>query len=327
MNVPAPLADLPVARGARRVALGFLDAAHAACKRLHDADDAEALHDFRVALRRLRSALRAYRPWLGRDAVPPRLRKRLRKLARATNEARDAEVMLAWLEQPGRRASRNERRGLDWLRTRLQQRRDAAYAHVRGRVAAEFPTLQVALRARLLKDGAAPVRREDFGAVTRELIAHHAQALAHALAVIGSVDDHAAIHAARIAGKRLRYVIEPLAADDRTAAAAIRSMKAFQDRLGALCDNFVCASELIAAAGDNGGALARVRLQRALGATPDADNKPALAGLLRAARWVQADIAAAYADIARRYLDKRAARFVATIARTDSRPATGNPKP
>jgi CHAD domain-containing protein len=316
VKAPESLASLPVARGARRAALGFLDAAHAACRRLDDAGDLEALHDFRVALRRLRSTLRAYRPWLGNGLVPPRLRKRLRKLARVTNEARDAEVMLAWLERPGRRANRAERRGLDWLRARLQQQRDAAYAHVRDRVAAQFPTLQVALRARLLKHDQTPVHRESFGAVTRELIARHAGALGHALAVIGSVEDRAAIHAARIAGKRLRYVIEPLAAEDRPLAATVRSMKSFQDRLGALCDSFVCARELVAAAGESAGSLASRRLKRELAVETERDEKPvaALAGLVRAANWVRNDIARGYSDIAGRYFGKRGGRFAASIA-------------
>ena len=43
--------------------------------------DTEALHDFRVALRRLRSTLRTYRPWLG-DGARRKHVKRLRAVAR-----------------------------------------------------------------------------------------------------------------------------------------------------------------------------------------------------------------------------------------------------
>ena len=55
--------------------------------------DREALHDFRVAVRRLRSVLRAYRRWLGRAAAR-KARRRFRSLAATTNDGRDAEVQL-----------------------------------------------------------------------------------------------------------------------------------------------------------------------------------------------------------------------------------------
>ncbi|HEY9420766.1 MAG TPA: CHAD domain-containing protein, partial [Thermoanaerobaculia bacterium] len=58
--------------GARLLALSFLDQARAARPRLADPSDSEALHDFRVALRRLRSCLRAYRSFLD-ESVPRKL--------------------------------------------------------------------------------------------------------------------------------------------------------------------------------------------------------------------------------------------------------------
>src|SRR6267142_2251429 len=92
------LLTAPAPGAARRIALTLLDAASAARERLTDANDAEALHDFRVAMRRLRSTLRAYQAQL--DAVvPAKLRRRLRDLARATGEARDVEVQISWLER------------------------------------------------------------------------------------------------------------------------------------------------------------------------------------------------------------------------------------
>src|SRR5438094_755299 len=115
-----PLASLltaPAPSAARRIAMTLLDAASAARERLTKVDDQEALHDFRVAMRRLRSTLRAYQPQLA-ALVPAKLRRRLRELARATGEARDVEVQIAWLERrrtelpPGRRA------GVPWLMAR-----------------------------------------------------------------------------------------------------------------------------------------------------------------------------------------------------------------
>src|SRR5438093_1375653 len=114
---------------ARRIAVNLLDAASAARERLTDADDAEALHDFRVAMRRLRSTLRAYQPQL--DAVvPSKLRRRLRDLARATGEARDVEVQIAWLEPRRDELPGARRAGVPWLLSRLTQRRERAYQDI-----------------------------------------------------------------------------------------------------------------------------------------------------------------------------------------------------
>ena len=131
------LLTAPAPGAARRIALSLLDAAGAARERLTDADDAEALHDFRVAMRRLRSTLRAYQPQL--DAVvPAKLRRRLRDLARATGEARDVEVQISWFERrrnelpPGRRA------GVPWLLARLTQRRERAYRDICEWIAPKF---------------------------------------------------------------------------------------------------------------------------------------------------------------------------------------------
>jgi len=95
---PDNLLAAPAPGAAHRIALSLLDAATAARERLPDTGDAEALHDFRVAMRRLRSTLRAYQPQL-EAVVPAKLRRRLRDLARATGEARDVEVQISWLER------------------------------------------------------------------------------------------------------------------------------------------------------------------------------------------------------------------------------------
>jgi CHAD domain-containing protein len=67
----------PAGEAAHRIARAFLDDAAAAAARLADAADAEALHDFRVAIRRLRVTVRTY-PAL-RASVSKKLRRRLRK--------------------------------------------------------------------------------------------------------------------------------------------------------------------------------------------------------------------------------------------------------
>ena len=61
-----------------------------------DSSDPEAIHDFRVALRRLRAWLRAFRPYLA-DTVRHGPERRLRTLSRLAGRARDLEVQWQWL--------------------------------------------------------------------------------------------------------------------------------------------------------------------------------------------------------------------------------------
>src|SRR6476661_11254113 len=91
---PALLA-LPAQHSVRVIASALLEDVLAAHARFED-DDADALHDLRVAMRRLRSWLRAFRPELS-DTVRGRTRRKLRALASATNGARDDEVTLAFI--------------------------------------------------------------------------------------------------------------------------------------------------------------------------------------------------------------------------------------
>lgn len=88
-----PLLDLPVGRALRRLVRRQMAAAACGLERAQNPDDHKGLHAFRVAIRRQRSRLRAYRRWLGRVAGK-KPRRRLREPARATNAARDAHVQL-----------------------------------------------------------------------------------------------------------------------------------------------------------------------------------------------------------------------------------------
>src|SRR3954471_12903115 len=62
MQLPPDVLRRLAKEAARRLALEHLKTAAALRDRLADPDNPEGLHDFRVAIRRLRSALRAYQP-------------------------------------------------------------------------------------------------------------------------------------------------------------------------------------------------------------------------------------------------------------------------
>src|SRR5690348_8156143 len=60
-------------------------------------EERDAVHDFRVALRRLRSWLRAFGDELA-PTVRPKVSRRLKRIADATRVSRDCEVHIEWLE-------------------------------------------------------------------------------------------------------------------------------------------------------------------------------------------------------------------------------------
>lgn len=312
MAARAGLSQSPVAPAVCRQVLTQLEAAHAACSRLKRGDDVEALHDFRVALRRLRSLLRAYRPWLGR--VPRKLRRQLRTLARATNVARDTEVMLEWLRLEARRKIRgHHRHGYRWLLNQLEERYAAAGAEIAREAPEEFAGVEKRLKAFLVSRARPPRSQRPiaYATVTADLIRQHVSELNKRLADIGSIEEADAIHAARIRGKRLRYLVEPLVDDVPAAKTMVRRMKRFQDRFGVLCDVFVQARELAAAVEIAGAAVARGRLKTALdGERPDAAVQQALPGLIELARRLKAETRRRYAVVERHYLGERSARFL-----------------
>ena len=112
----------------RRICVSLLAEAHAASKRLDDSTDTEALHDFRVAIRRLRSTLRAWREVL-EGSVKKRHRRALKELQNATGAGRDAEVAIEWLETLRPDVNAMHRRGLEWMVDRLGTRHRGAMAH------------------------------------------------------------------------------------------------------------------------------------------------------------------------------------------------------
>ena len=113
-----PLLSLPVPQAAAIVAAMQLDKAHEAYLRLTRNPDTEALHDFRVGLRQLRSTFSAYPEAF--PSLPKRLRKYMRQLARDTSHARDAEVQLDWLERNERQVTGDARLGLRWMLRQLE---------------------------------------------------------------------------------------------------------------------------------------------------------------------------------------------------------------
>ncbi|MDP9122469.1 MAG: CHAD domain-containing protein, partial [Acidobacteriota bacterium] len=216
MERPSETLSRPPEEGARLLALACLDEAAAAYPRLARSDDAAALHDFRVALRRLRSCLRAYAGLLA-GSLPGKLRRRLERLARATGPGRDTEVQIEWLRQAMPALSKHQRAGHAWLLSRLERRRKEEHGELTAGLARRFTALEADLRNRLsvyraeIHLGEAP--RPTFAFATAQVLAVQAADLASHLAEIEGAGDQEEAHRARISAKRLRYLLDPVAAE------------------------------------------------------------------------------------------------------------------
>ena len=241
MSIDA-LLGRPAQEGVRTRALELLEAARVERGRLDDAADVEAVHDFRVALRRLRSLLKAHRSRLGKKV--DKVRRALGDVADATGPARDAEVQLEWLGGERPRLTAARRRALDWLCVRLEEQKGSGYQAVRTRAAHDFDDLLGSARRRLgrfERDLSVP-EEPPFAGALAELLVENAEALAAKLADVASAADEDKAHEARIVGKQLRYLLEPLADSEASGAAAkapIKDLKGLQDVLGELHDAHV----------------------------------------------------------------------------------------
>lgn len=247
-RLPTDLLDRSAAESSRLLALTYLDEIELAERRLADPLDAEALHDFRVALRRLRSCTRAYRTEL-KGSVSRKMRRRLRKLTLATNAGRDAEVHLSWLRNQADRLGPEDTQGLAWLIGRLEGRKyetlDTATADVGRRfvkLAARFRTRLGILRIEVRRGRGS--QRPSFRQATSELVRRHAAELGEALKAVRTAENMAEAHQARIAAKRLRYLLEPLARRAAGIKGLTAQLKDLQDVLGHQHDMHVMSEEI-----------------------------------------------------------------------------------
>ena len=248
MRLPPTLPSLLADEGARRLALAHLEDATAARSRLLGSSDPEALHDYRVALRRLRSCSRAYRKQL-RSTVSRKSLRQLRRLARGTNRGRDLEVHLAWLVEQRDRVGETEQPGVSWVLERLTPAKRRAWDEMLQLDATLFPKVHDRLVAQL-SAFRTTVRLDtdrrglSTAAVTASRVRAASRRLRRRLRGIHGYFSATAIHRARIAAKHLRYLLEPFAAGVPEGEPVIDQLKTLQGTLGDVHDSHVFLAEL-----------------------------------------------------------------------------------
>jgi CHAD domain-containing protein len=263
-----------------------------------DLGGSEVVHEFRVAMRRARSIEKAYRPYLA-DVVTRKLRRRLKAVVDATGAARDTEVQLARLAQRRADPKPHHLPGFDWLQQRLERRLEAEHAELRETLANRFRLVHKPLRARLKARRDDP--RRSFAEVTAGLLLEAGGDFEAHCGTIRADTSEESLHHARISGKRLRYLLEPLAAAFPDAVERIRELKVLQDLLGEIRDLQVFGVELAEASEEAGAARMRKLIELSLTQPLDApelelarqqDERAGLMSLARELQTRQADLVA-----------------------------------
>ena len=164
----------------------------------------EAVHDLRVATRRLRAALRVFR-----DFVAPAggVRKRLRRLARRLGAVRDRDVLASLLAaQLGERLGEDERRRLARLVRAVRRKRRRKLARLERALDA---TAVRALRRRARRLSRTTGLDDDAAAIgLTRAVTRLAAEVAREPAMLEAAPSEEALHRLRIAMKRLRYALE-----------------------------------------------------------------------------------------------------------------------
>jgi len=214
-----------------------------------DVDD--AVHQMRVAVRRLRSALATNRPMFQRERTEP-LRAELKWLASLLGGARDAEVLR---DRIGHLAAEEDGRLVDpaavsSAQDELTRRyRDKYDQLVQELNSARYATLVDKLELLITDPPWAPTAHDQkFGALLKR-VRHDWKRLVAAVASADRAADaqtrQQRLHDARKAAKRARYAAEPLIPAYGTGAARfVKATTKLQTTLGDLHDAIVTMEEL-----------------------------------------------------------------------------------
>ncbi len=245
----------------RQIALAGLDHLQLNHHGSVHSDNAEYIHQMRVALRRLRASFRLFQPLLPvnfcEHLLPP-----LHDLMRVLGTTRDLDVLTDEIVDPVMVAIPAEPRIADLAGAVAAQRRkarllaietlnDPAYGHF---------VLQAMRAVNQLLPGN-EVTSNQFAEFANQRLRHLQRKMLH-LAQVARQDDPASLHALRIGAKRLRYALDflsPLLPAQRTAKLA-RQLARLQNSLGQLNDLANAGTLLMACADDDPGLREAVSL-------------------------------------------------------------------
>jgi triphosphatase len=233
---PVELADdMPALEAARRSIASALTQLQGNETGVLETNEPEFVHQMRVALRRLRSALRAFRKAAGPE-LEAGARDELRWITQATGNARDLDVLATQTIPPMLEAyGQADAAG---FKRRLGARRRRAREEVRADIRSErYAKLMLALSRWLAQTANAPQPQPQPQQRARELALHvlrqrHGKLMGAAQGVESMSPQER--HRVRIGVKRLRYVAEGFDSLFRKGRmdAYLASLEKLQDDLG-----------------------------------------------------------------------------------------------
>ena len=224
-------AALPAAQVVRDYGLRLLSNVDKAVTRFRDKNDRRALHDTRVALRRLRSWLQSFNSLLD---LKPKHARGLRNIAHSTNGARDAEISLEWLAKLGSGPGRRTAPPTDGMARGLAVLRDEQYRQIRRELPAAWRTLSARLRRSLRQrspDGDMRFIEAYGGSLRRQT-----RRLEAALEEARRKPDVRHIHRLRIAVKKVRYLLQAISPWREEFAQLVKRLTIFIDLAGQVQD-------------------------------------------------------------------------------------------
>jgi len=214
-------------------------------------DDPEALHDLRVAGRRLDAVLRQFRSSLPASFLE--IRPTLKKVLRILGEARDLDVALIELEAFGRGLPKSDRESIEPLKRHLASERGRA----RGRMLGVLDSVSVQkdlqhLTSLLAAPSAASQQPSPELAlnVAPEMVRRRYRKVRKGADLLTLDSSMAAYHGVRGQAKKLRYALEAVAVIyGKPADEMLRALRRWQEKLGVQQDAAVASRRLQALAG------------------------------------------------------------------------------
>ncbi|MBB5022375.1 CHAD domain-containing protein [Desulfurispira natronophila] len=206
--------------------------------------DVEFLHDYRIALRRIRALMKNFAPWFGSGGQ--KLEGELQWLGRRTGLVRDMDVFLEKLDILQATLPKELQEKLMPVKVHLWQRRDRGYAMLRRL----FSSHRYRNLTAILTDCRLPEQREgdaepvSIGQAATDTIDTAWQRLRKKGRRLSSRSADRDIHALRIAVKKYRYLVEHLRNLFPREFANLKRFKKIQNSLGRFNDASVQAQAL-----------------------------------------------------------------------------------